>query len=165
MEKPVRMTWYRKILLERKEEILTAVSLAILLAFAIAGWYFLTGRTFEWYSISPVEAPSLLPRLFYSALVYVSLGAILYSLGFYKFLYSLYRGTRGGYRAYKEMKGLIWLLLILGMYFIIVPLVVDILNNVISFLYNLLVLLIYLLPSIGITLVLSLGYFIAKRFL
>jgi hypothetical protein len=159
------MSWYKKILKEKKKEIITSAAFAVVFALAISLWHYFTGKSFEWQSISPVEAPGLLPRLFYSALVYVSLGAILYAAGFYKFLYSLYRGTRGGWRAYNDMKGLIWWVLILGMYFVIIPVVVDLLNAVISFGYNIFNLILYVFPPLGISLIVfGIGYIIYKKY-
>ncbi len=159
-----RETWYKRILTKKKKEIISSAVFAVLFALSIALWHYFTGRVFEWQSISPVSEPDLLPRLFYSALVYVTLGAVLYATGFYKSLYSLYRGTRGGYRAYKEMKGVIWLALILGMYFVIIPVVVDILNVVISFFYNIALLVLYVFPPLGISaIVFAAGYFVIKN--
>lgn len=158
-----KVTWYKKILKEKQREIILST---IIFTFTLTLWHFFTGKSFQWQSINPVETPDLLPRLFYSALVYVTLGAFLYSIGFYKFLYSLYRGTQGGWRAYNRMKGRIWLLLILGMYFVIVPVVVDILNATISFFYNVFNLVLYLFPALGIsTIVFFSGYLILKKVL
>lgn len=144
------MTWYKKILTKYKKEIIQSAIISIFITLAFSLWYFISGKGFEWQSISPVEEPALLPRLFYSALVYLTFGAVLYSVGFYKFLYSLYRGTRGGYKKYKDTKKFIWWVLILGMYFVIIPVVVSILNVVISFFCNLAILLLYLLPLAGV---------------
>ncbi len=130
------MTWYRNVLKTKWKEVTFSAAFAVVFALAVLLWHFFTEKGFEWQSINPVEAPGLLPRLFYSALVYVTLGAFLFATGFYKFLYSLYRGTRGGWRKYNEMKDLIWWGLILGMYFVIIPFIVDVLNTIISFFYN-----------------------------
>lgn len=160
-----RETWYKRILTEKKKEIIASTTFALVFALSVALWHYFTGKVFEWQSISPVEEPDLLPRLFYSALVFVTLGAGLYAMGFYKFLYSLYRGSRGGYRAYKEMKGAIWVVLILSMYFVIIPVVVDILNAVISFSYNISVLVLYLFPPFGISaIIFAIGYGVARGY-
>lgn len=148
-----RETWYKRILTEKKKEIISSAVFAVLFALSITLWHYFTGKVFEWQSISPIDEPDLLPRLFYSALVYITLGAFLYAMGFYRFLYSLYRGTRGGYRAYKEMKGAIWVVLILGMYFVIIPVAIDILNAFISFGYNVLNLILYLFPPLGMSVI------------
>jgi hypothetical protein len=149
------MKWYEKVLKKNKKEIIAATTFSLVFALMCLLRHFFTGQSFHWETISPVEAPGLMPRLFYSALVYITLGAFLLYAGFYKFLYSLFRGTRGGYGAYKDTKGLIWRVLILVMYFIIIPAVVKILNSVISFAYNVLNLTLYLSPSFGISLVIT----------
>jgi hypothetical protein len=159
-----RETWYKRILTEKKKGIISSAIFAVMLAVAVSLWHYFSGASFEWHSISPVEAPSLLPRLFYSALVFVTLGAFLYAVGFYKFLYSFFRGVTGGYRDYKTMKAYIWGLLILAMYFVIIPVVVNVLNAVISFFYNVFNFILYLFPPVGISAVLfGMGYFIIKK--
>lgn len=158
------MTWYKKVLKENKKEIASSAAFAIVFALAVLLWHFAFGKSFQWENISPVEAPGLLPRLFYSALVYISLGAILYTMGFYKVLYSLFRGVHGGYLKYKDTKALIWRGLILAMYFVIVPFVVDVLNTIISFFYNILNLVLYIFPPLGASfIVFSIGYIIFKK--
>lgn len=107
-----------------------------------------------------------MPRLFYSALVYVTLGWFLFhKLKFWKFLYEPYRGGgRRAYREYEKLKAAIWGFLILLMYFVIVPFVVDILNTIISFFFNLYVLLLYLAPPLAISLMIcGFGLFIYKK--
>ena len=160
-----KMTWYKKVLTEKKKEIISSAAFAVVFALAISLWHYFTGKGFEWQSISPVEAPGLLPRLFYSALVYGTLGAFIFATGFYKFLYSLYRGTRGGWRRYNKMKDKIWWGLILIMYFVIIPFVVDVLNAIISFFFNIYNLILYLFPPLGISLVVfGGGYVIFKKY-
>lgn len=157
--------WYKKILKKTGKKIIYSAAFVVVFTISISLWHLFTGKSFEWQSIAPVEEPGLLPRLFYSALVYVTFGAFLYATGFYKFLYSAYKGTRNGWRAYRQAKGIIWLLLILVMYFIIVPIVVDVLNVVISFSYNIFMLLIYLFPSISISaVVFAAGYFVLGKY-
>jgi len=145
--------WYIRGLKEKRKEILTSAVSLVAFSLTIAIWHFYTGKAFEWQDISPIEEPGLVPRIFYSALVFIGPGWFLYhKLKFWKFLYEPYRGGgRGAYREYKNLKAGIWGLLILLMYFVIVPFVVDLLNTIISFFFNLYVLVIYLAPSIGIT--------------
>ncbi len=160
------MNWREKVLKKHKKEIILSAAFALTLALATALWHYFTGKSFEWQSITPIEQPGLLPRLFYSALVFAVPGWFLYhKLKFWKFLYEPYRGTgRRGYREYKKLKAAIWGLLILLMYFVIVPFVVDILNTIISFFFNLYVLVLYLVPSLAISLlVCGVGLFIYKK--
>jgi len=157
------MIWHKKVLKEKKKEIISSAAFAAIFALTVLLWHYFTGKSFEWQSINPVEAPGLLPRLFYSALVYATLGAAIFSTGFYKLLYSLYRGTRGGWRKYNKMKDRIWWGLILGMYFVIIPFVVNVLNAIISFFYNIFNLILYLFPQLGVSLIVfSISYIIFK---
>ncbi len=158
-----RKPWYKRIIVEKKKEIISSFLFVVMFSVIVSAWGYFSGKSFEWQSISPIEQPDLVPRLFYSALVYVTLGSLLYSLGFYKFLYSLYRGTRGGWRKYKDTKAIIWWSLILGMYFIIIPFVVDGLNAVISVCFNLFNLILYLCPPFVITVFVFLVFLIYKK--
>ncbi len=49
------------------------------------------------------------------------------------------------------MKGIIWAGLILLMYFIVVPAVVEVMNAVVSFLYNFVLLSLYISPVLFVT--------------
>lgn len=159
------MNWYKKVLTEKRQEIIRSAIISVIIAFVFSLWYFVSGKSFEWQSINPIEAPGLLPRLFYSALVYITLGSFLYAVGFYKFLYSLYRGMRGGWKAYNDTKDFIWWVLILGMYFVIIPFVVDVLNAIISFFYNIAILFLYLSPIFGVLLIsFAISYIIFIRY-
>jgi hypothetical protein len=160
-----RIPWHKRILKEKKKELVSSAILAVVFALATLLWHYFTGKGFAWESISPIEEPGLLPRIFYSALVYATLGAAIYATGFYKFLYSLYRGTRGGWKAYKKTKERIWVVLILIMFFVIIPTVVYILNAVISFFYNVLNLILFIFPPLGITAILFGGYKLLKKYL
>lgn len=154
------MTWYKKVLKENKKEVMSSAAFAVVLALAILLWHFAFGKTFQWESISPIEAPSLFSRLLYSALVFVTFGAFLYWIRFYQLLYHIISDRQ----LYRGIKGLIWGSLILVMYFWVVPTVVEILNAIISFFYNILNLLLYLFPPLGISLIVfSIGYIIFKN--
>jgi len=154
------MSWYKKILTENKKGIIQSaiISLVITLAFSI--WYFISGNCFEWKTISPISQPSLLYRQFYSAFVFVTIGAFLYYIvKLWKFLYFILVKILRSWGLYELIKWALWTFLILITYFYIVPIVVDILNAVISFFYNLAILLLYLFPPIGIFLIVFLsGY-------
>lgn len=160
-----RQPWYERALNEKRVEIVRSALFFLIFTVSISFWYFFSGQSFEWTPISPIEAPSFPYRLLYSALVFVTLGASLYYLGFYKWLYSFFRGVRGGYRDYKELKRLIWTSLIMLMFFVIVPMVVKILNSVISFFYNVYVLILYVFPSLAISaLIFGAGYYLYKYY-
>lgn len=154
------MSWYKKVLKENKKEIASSAAFAVVFALAVLLWHFTLGKSFQWQTISPIEAPSLFIRAFYSALVFVTFGAFLYWIRFYQFLYHLISDRQ----LYRGIKGLIWGSLILFMYFWVVPTVVEILNAIISFFYNVLNLILYLFPPLGVSLILfSAGYIIFKK--
>lgn len=160
------MNWREKVLKKHRKEIVLSAAFVLTFSLATALWHYFTGKSFEWQSISPIEQPGLLPRLFYSALVFAVPGWFLYhKLKFWKFLYAPYRGGgRRAYREYEKLKAAVWGLLILLMYFVIVPFVVDILNGIISFFFNLFVLLLYVLPALALSLLVCwVGFVIYKK--
>lgn len=149
-------SWYKDIIIKtlKKERrsfqlIFTVVFLLFLLV-----WNKFTGKTFSWEWIDSISVPPYV-RLFYSALVFVSLGAVLYATGFYKILYQFFVGFLGDFKTYKEVKALIWIGLIALMYFKIIPWVVDILNILVSIGYNVLNLILYIFPALGVSLILG----------
>ncbi len=152
-----REPWHKKILKVNRKEILTSAIVLIVSTLVTSLWHYFTGKSFVWESISPIEAPSIFSRLFYSALVYSTVGAYLYfCTDFYKWLYEPFRGGgRKDYREYKKLKRAIWGILTLLMCFVVVPFVVNMLNCILSFIYNIYVLALYLFPPLAISL---LGY-------
>jgi len=139
-------------------------SLALLFCAFLSAQVFIFNRTFTWVEIAPL---SDLPwnRELFSALTYVSLGAILYYLFFYKFLSFLFYRLLGDYRAYVQAKRVVWLVLMVFNYFYVAPFVINILNRILSFVYNLVVLLLFVSPTLGGTIVCFLGYLLVRKFL
>jgi hypothetical protein len=117
------------------------VTLFILLAMTI--FQLLNGSPFVWRNIEPMDQPGLFARLLYSALTFVTIGALLYFIRFYQLLSSLFGHDRQGYRSAKK---LIWLGLMYLMFTVLVPTGVNILNTILSFVYNIFVLMLYLSP-------------------
>jgi hypothetical protein len=153
------MIWYKRIITEKKKEVISGIILSIILTLAILLWHFALGKSFGWKEISPIKAPPLLPRLFYSALVFITFGAFLYWIKFYKFLHSLFVVLLKDWRTYKDVKGLVWASLILLVLYLLQSFV-GMANTIISFFYNVFNLILYLFPPIGISLaVLFIGYF------
>jgi len=159
------MTWYQKVLKEGRKEVISSAAFVVLFALATLLWRFVLDKDFQWETISPLDEPSIFNRVLYSALVFVTFGAFLYWVRFYQFLYHLaVRGLRDR-QLYRGIKGLLWGSLILIMYFWVVPKVVELLNAIISFVYNILNLILYLFPPLGVSLIVfSIGYIIFKRF-
>lgn len=155
--------WYKKVLKDKKDEIIVSVILAFVVLILTAIWYWWIGKGFEWQKIELISQPSLLFRLFYSALVYGTLGAFLYKIKFYKVLYWLLVVYLQDMKFYKETKNYIWGSLILVMYFFIVPVAVNILNAILSIIYNLLVYCLYIFPLLFILFILILMFIKVKN--
>jgi hypothetical protein len=153
------MVWYQKTLKKYGKEILSGTIFSVICTLVFLLWIYGVGKTFTWTDINPIEQPSIFVRLFYSALTFVTLGAALYHVGFYKALYQIL----GDWRSFKEAKAIIWVLLMGAMFFVIVPLVVNILNGVISIGYNLFALFLYSFPPVGISIILFLSYLYLKN--
>jgi len=145
------MTWYKKVLAEKKKEIITSAIISIVITLAFSVWYFITSKGFEWKEINPISQPSLLNRYFYSAFVFTTIGAFLYYVvKLWKGLYFVFVRTLGNRELYKLIKWLLWTSLIFLTCFYIMPAIVEVLNTVISFFYNTAILLLYLVPPVGI---------------
>lgn len=153
------MTWYKHTLKKYGKEILSGAIFTVVCTLAFLLWIFVVGKTFTWTDISPIEQPSIFIRIFYSALTFITLGAFLYKVGFYKALYQI----MGDWRSFKEAKSIIWVLLMGTMFFVIVPLVVDLLNSIISIGYNVFALILYAFPPVGISLIIFALYFYFKK--
>lgn len=153
------MSWYKHTLKKYGKEILSGAIFTVVCTLAFLLWIFVMGKTFAWTDISPIEQPSIFIRIFYSALTFITLGAFLYKVGFYKALYQIL----GDWRSFKEAKSIIWVLLMGTMFFVIVPLVVDLLNSIISIGYNVFALILYAFPPVGISLIIFALYFYFKK--
>lgn len=153
------MTWYQKTLKKYGKEILSGAIFSIICTLAFLLWIYGVGKTFTWTDISPIDQPSIFVRIFYSALTFVTFGAFLYKIGFYKALYQIL----DDWRSFKDAKTIIWVLLMGTMFFVIVPLVVNILNGILSIGYNLFALILYAFPPVGISIVLFTLYVYLKR--
>lgn len=154
------MTWYKDVLIKYKKEITVSAVYSVFLSITLLLWHFGLGKNFTWNKIEPLSAPSLVERYFYSAFVYITLGAFLYWIKFYQFLHILTVGIFGSWGLFRDLKRFIWVGLILISYFWIVPRIMDLLNNIISFFYNILGLVLYSIPSLGIALIISIPSFI-----
>lgn len=153
------MTWYQRTLKKYRQEILSGTIFSIVCTLVFLLWIYGIGKTFSWTEINPIEQPSIFVRLLYSALTFVTLGRILYIIGFYRALYQIL----GDWQSFKEAKAIIWVLLTGAMFFVIVPTVVDILNGILSFGYNLFALVLYAFPPVGVSLILFTLYFYFKK--
>ncbi len=134
------MTWYKKALKNNFKEIFSSVYIYILTVVLLGVWYLISGQTFHWVWIEPLEVPPY-QRIFYSALFFAGPGYILYRMKVYLVLFWLL-----DFRSFQKAKALILLVVSLFMYFKVVPWVIDLLNDIISIGYNILMFLIYVAP-------------------
>ncbi len=149
------MVWYKKVLKENQSGIYFSAALSFVVSLTYLLWSYWHGTYFEWKSISPIEQPNLLYREFYTAIVFVAVGAFLYYVvKLWKFLYFIFAKMLHSRELYEFVKWIVWTSLILITYFYIVPVIVDILNAIISFFYNIFNLILYLSPTIGIFVIL-----------
>lgn len=158
------MSWHKNILTKYKKEIISSALLAVIFSLVFLLWHYALGYKFEWTSISPIEAPGLFVRIFYSALVYVTFGFVLYTIGFYKLLAVIFGEILGDWHSYRAIKSIIWTALILLTYWLVQK-VVDLINSTLSFFYNVLNFILYLSPPIGISLIIfAIGYLLFKKY-
>lgn len=151
--------WYRKEIKKSIKETFDTTVFALLFLFTISIWHFFLGQDYQWQVISPVPEPSIFSRLLYSALTFVTLGALLYKLKFYQMLYHI----SGDWRSFQEAKKIVWIVLVGLMFFIVVPATVNLMNHVLSLGYNVLNLLFYLCPPLGGAVVLTIIYKYVKK--
>lgn len=142
--------WYQKVIIKNKKGIIKTTIISIIFTIIFSLWYFKSSNQFHWQSITPVSVPTISSRLFYSALVFVTLGAFLIFIRFYQFLHILLVKFLGSWELYRFAKKIIWNVLIFLMCFYIVPKIVGLLNAIASLFYNLWFLILYLSPTIGI---------------
>lgn len=96
---------------------------------------FIQQNEFIWVKIQPIDTSWIFSRLVYSALTFVTLGALLYKLKFYKLLYeTVWRLF--WYKIYEKVKYLVRWVIIAFMYIKVVPYITNILNQTISTAYN-----------------------------
>jgi hypothetical protein len=105
--------------------------------------------------IEPISVDWIFSRLLYSALTYVTLGAFLYAVWFYKILYKIF-WKLFNYWVYKQIKKIIRVVLLALMFFVIVPFIADLLNTSLSRWYNSLRYISYISPGLWIWLIIFL---------
>jgi hypothetical protein len=148
------MKWHKREVKKFVNETFNTTVFSLIFLFSLSIWHFFLGQDYQWQSITPVPEPSIFSRLLYSALTFVTLGALLYKLKFYQVLYHI----SGDWRSFQEAKKIVWVVLVGLMFFIIVPTTVNIMNHILSFGYNILNLIFYLCPPLGGAMVLAVAY-------
>jgi len=155
--------WYKKVLLKNAKDIVGSGATYAILALVFLLWHFALGIKFQWQSISPLSAPSVFVRVFYSAFTFCTIGLFLYVIKFYKVLHDIVAKTFGMWELYNFIKAVIWLLLMYISYAYLVPWLFNILNGGISILFNIANFVLYALPPVGMALVLSIIYLLIKN--
>lgn len=154
--------WYKKVLLKNAKEMVSSGTTYLILALVFLLWHFALGIKFQWQSISPLSAPSIFVRVFYSAFTFCTLGLFLYVIKFYKVLHDIVVKAFGMWELYNLIKALLWLFLMWISYAYLVPWLFDVLNGGISILFNVANLVLYALPPVSITLILSVIFLLTK---
>lgn len=155
--------WYKSILLKNAKEIISSATTYVILTFVLLLWHFALGIKFQWQNISPLSAPSIFVRIFYSAFTFCTLGLFLYVIKFYKVLHDIVVKIFGMWGLYNTIKAILWLFLMWISYAFLVPWLFKVLNAGISVLFNIANLVLYAIPPVGIALILSIIYLIFKN--
>lgn len=150
------MSWHKDRILRffrsYKKEIIVSCSVILILTI----YHIFSDKSFVWRDYEPLPEPTLTLRLL-SALVFDSFGWILYQLRFYYVLYIVIVGVFRNKPLYRDLKKVIWYGLMFVMGFVVAPWIVDVLNSILSFFYNILLLIIYVFPPYGLSLALIVG--------
>jgi hypothetical protein len=155
--------WYKKVLIKNAKDIFSSASTYIIFALVLLLWNFTLGFKFEWQSISPLSEPSIFIRSFYSAFVFCTLGLLLYVIRFYKTLHDILVKAFGLWEIYNLIKAVLWVFLMYISYAYLVPWLFRFLNAGVSILFNIANLVLYALPSLGITLIIGTIYLLVKN--
>lgn len=155
------MKWYQERLKENGRKIfVSAITLTVFVVSTLL-WSYFSGESFVWTKYEPLSYPTIGSVGFYSALAFRTLGAVLFSGGFYLFLYKI----SGSRREFNRNKRDVWKMVVIATFGLTV-LVFWIINSVLSVIFNLIMFIVFLLPPVLITfgLIVS-GYLVFKKFL
>ena len=155
--------WYKKVILKNAKEIMSSGATYLILALVLLLWHFALGIKFQWQNVSPLSEPSFFIRSFYSAFTFCTIGLLLYVVKFYKVLDEIVVKIFGMRELYNLVKAIFWLFLMWISYAYLVPWLFKFLNAGISILFNFANLVLYVIPPVGITLVLSIVYLLVKN--
>lgn len=153
--------WHKRSIKKTGREVAAGAAFSITFVLAFFLWNFALGKIFTWQTLAPVSAPPLVYGI-YSAIVFVTFGAFLYWIRFYKFLHFIFVETLGDWQTYKQIKAIIWFLLI-GLAYIAITKIVDAINTTLSFFLNLANFLLYLSPPLGMALIVAAIVYIWRR--
>jgi hypothetical protein len=147
------MSWHKKELISYRKKLLTLIFFFFIFGLVLLFWHYGIGQTFKWREIEPVPKPSIFNRLLYSALVYITFGALFYWLKIYQLLYNFFVRFLKDRKIYSGVKGFIWGIFLIVMCFWVVPWTVNLLNSILSLVYNIIGFVLYLCPVLGVSLI------------
>lgn len=155
--------WHNKVLLSHKKEIESSAIFFAGFLLVLLLWQYLTGQHFVWQNISIISEPSVFDLLFYKAFAFVTVGAFLYYIvKLWKILKFICIDLLGSPGLYYEVKRIVWAIILL-ITFYTTPKLFDLLNAMLSFLYNILNLTLYLFPPLGISLIIFIILLLYKQ--
>ena len=126
-------------------------------------YHLFIGFPFEWREYSPIPDP-IFVRMIFSFLVFHTIGAFLYyEIRWWQIWYSIFHFFRITHR-WKECKFYFWCFLI-GFVYYLTGVIIDTLNCVLSSIFNVLLIILYTTPYIGIvSLVVALILLVSCRY-
>lgn len=143
------MSWYKDVLWQNCRKELTLVGILFIILLTLSVVQLIHGNSFTWQEVKPFGVPNFWARAFWSALTFVTLGALLYRLYFYKVLWWIFGRDKS---THKKIKYYIWA----GLMYInyqMFPVVVDSLNLISTLVFNFIVFVMYTSPLLLLGLV------------
>jgi len=160
------MTWIKDLFIRHKKVIIGVAIYLVVFALMLFVWHLSRRGNFVWKNFAPIPAPGILERAVYSVITFLTTGRILYKLKFYKILKIICVDILGSWGLYNVIKDVVWRILMLATIFWIIPWIIDALNGIISFFYNLPGLILYSAPALGFSLLICLpAFFYIKKFM
>jgi len=142
------MTWYKKHIAKPLKNTYIWVLFPILLCLSVLWWRFWFNYVYQWAHINPLSQPDISEGVFYGRLVFYTFWSLLYGAWVYRLLYAIFWNSN----AYRQIKAVIWIVLTVIMYNI-VTFLVNLINNIASFWYNIIGIIKYLAPPFLIALI------------
>lgn len=158
-------TWFERTIVDyirlNEPKVLSGALVLVFCSF-ISAQIFLFNNTFIWTHIEPLS-PLPWIRILFSAITFVTIGAVLFALRFYQLLSFIFHTILHDHEGYVAAKAIIWFALNYFIYFYVQPIVIKFLNEIISFIYNFITLLLYVSPALGGTTLFSIAYFLIRK--
>lgn len=155
--------WHKTALKKHLKNVFSSGITYAILALVFLLWRFVLGYQFGWQNIEPFSPPSIFIRVFYSSFTFATFGLLLYVFRFYQVLHDILVKGMGLWGLYNFIKAVIWAFLMYISYQYIVPWLFSIFNTGASILFNIANFVLYVLPPVGVSLILSIIYILLKR--